>query len=85
MLNVFSQMDHLGDVMVSLLASSAVGCGFEPRPGQTKDLKIDIAASQLGTQHLGVRAKTGWPRVKIMRLGKLACLAANCRFCDLAR
>jgi len=28
--------------MVSMLASSEVDCGFEPRSGQTKDYKIDI-------------------------------------------
>ena len=28
--------------MVTMLASSAVDCGFEPRSGQTKDFKIDI-------------------------------------------
>ena len=29
--------NHINDVMVSLLASSAVDRGFEPRSGQTKD------------------------------------------------
>ena len=29
--------DHTGGVMVSMLASSAVDHGFEPRTGQTKD------------------------------------------------
>jgi hypothetical protein len=28
--------------MVSMLVSSAVDCGFEPRSGQTKDYKIGI-------------------------------------------
>ena len=28
---------RIGGVMVSVLASSAVDCGFEPRPGHTKD------------------------------------------------
>ena len=28
--------------MVSVLASSAEGRGFDPRPGQTKDIKIGI-------------------------------------------
>ena len=32
--------DHISGVMVSVLASSAVDCGFEPRSGQTKDYKI---------------------------------------------
>jgi hypothetical protein len=32
----------VGGIMVSVLASSAVDGGFEPRSGQTKDYKIDI-------------------------------------------
>jgi hypothetical protein len=34
--------NHIGGVMVNVLASSAVGRGFEPRSGQTKDYKIGI-------------------------------------------
>jgi hypothetical protein len=34
--------DRIGDVIVSLLASSAVDRGFEPRSGQTKDYKIGM-------------------------------------------
>jgi hypothetical protein len=33
---------HIGGVMVSMVASSAVGRGFEPWSGQTKDYKIGI-------------------------------------------
>ena len=35
-------LNHIGSVMVSLLASSAVDRGFEPRSGQTKDYEISI-------------------------------------------
>ena len=36
-----NQKHRIGGVMVSVLASSAVDHGFEPRsPGQTKDYKI---------------------------------------------
>jgi hypothetical protein len=34
--------NRIGGVMVSMLASSAVNCGFEPQSGQTKDYKIGI-------------------------------------------
>jgi hypothetical protein len=34
--------NHIGGVMVSVLALSAVDCGFEPQLGQTKDFKIGI-------------------------------------------
>jgi hypothetical protein len=40
---VFStNFNCIGGVIVSMLASIAVGCGFEPRSGQTKDYKIGI-------------------------------------------
>ena len=35
-------MNRIGGVMVSMLASSAVDRGFEPRSGLTKDYKIGI-------------------------------------------
>ena len=34
--------NRIGGVMISVLASSAVDGGFEPRPGQTKNFKIGI-------------------------------------------
>ena len=37
------QGNHVGGVMVSVLASTAVDRGFEPRSGQTKDCKIGIS------------------------------------------
>ena len=33
---------YIGGVMVSVLASSVVDCGFKPRSGQTKEYKIGI-------------------------------------------
>jgi hypothetical protein len=35
-------MNRIGSVMVSVLASSAIDCGYEPRSGQTKEYKIGI-------------------------------------------
>jgi hypothetical protein len=35
-------MNLIGGVMVSMLASSEVDLGFEPRSGQTKDIEIGI-------------------------------------------
>ena len=37
-----SYKNHISGVMVSVLASSAVDRGFEPRSGQTKDYEIGI-------------------------------------------
>jgi hypothetical protein len=42
--------------MVSLLASSAVDRGFEPRSGQTKDYKITICC--FSVKHAALRRKS---------------------------
>ena len=42
-------LNRIGGVMISVLASSAVDRGFEPRSGQTKDLVF--VASPLSTHH----------------------------------
>ena len=47
---IFNYCDHTGGVMVSMLASSAVDHGFEPRTGQTKDYKLIFVASLLSMQ-----------------------------------
>jgi len=39
-IRLINSMNHIGVVMISVLASSAVDRGFEPRFGQTKDYKI---------------------------------------------
>jgi hypothetical protein len=41
----------IGGVIRSVLASSAVDCGSEPRLGQTTDYKIGIVASLLSMQY----------------------------------
>jgi hypothetical protein len=42
--------------MVSLIASSVVDHGLEPRPGQTKDYKINICC--FSTKHAALRRKS---------------------------
>ena len=42
MIHNFLQSNRIDGVMVSVLASNAVDCGFEPRSGQTKDYEIGI-------------------------------------------
>ena len=37
--------------MVGVLASSVVDCGFEPRSGQLKTMKLVFVAFPLSTQH----------------------------------
>ena len=47
---------NIGGVMVSVLASSAVDRGFEPRSGQTKDYKIGMCC--FSDKHAALRRKS---------------------------
>ena len=52
-------LNRIGGVMVSVLASSVVDRGFEPRSGQTKDYKIGICC--FSAKHAALRRKSkGW-------------------------
>ena len=51
-----TQTNRIGDVMVSMLALSAVDRGFKPRSGQTKDYKIGICC--LSAKHAALRRKS---------------------------
>ena len=48
--------NHIGGVMVSMLASGAVDFGFEPRSGPTKDYKIGICC--FSSKHAALRRKS---------------------------
>ena len=48
-------VNHICDVMVSVLTSSAVDSGLEPRSGQTKDYKIGICC--FSAKHAPLRKK----------------------------
>jgi hypothetical protein len=48
-------VNRIGDVMVSVLASSVVDRGFEPRSGQTKDYQIGICC--FSAKHAALRRK----------------------------
>ena len=49
-------IDHIGGVMASVLALSAVDRGLKPRLGQTKDYKISI--SFFSAKHAALRSKS---------------------------
>ena len=49
-------VNRIGGVMVSMLASGAVDCGFEPWSGQTKDYKIGICC--FSAKHAAFRRKS---------------------------
>ena len=49
------RFDRISGVMVSVLASSAVDRGFEPRSGQTKDYAIGICC--FSAKHAALRRR----------------------------
>ena len=48
--------NRIGSIMVSVLTSSAIDCGYEPRSGQTKECKIGICC--LSTKNASLRRKS---------------------------
>jgi hypothetical protein len=71
-------------IMDSVLASSVIDRGFEPRSGQPSTITLVCVASTKSTQHYGERAKTGWLGIRIMCPSGVACLPADCCFSELA-
>jgi hypothetical protein len=53
---VLTLRNRIGDVMVSVLASSVVDCGSESRSGQTKDYTIGICC--FSAKHAALRRKS---------------------------
>ena len=47
--------NQISGIMVRVLASSVVDCGFEPRSGQTKDYKISICC--FSAKHAALKRK----------------------------
>ena len=70
--------------MVSVLASSAVNRGFEPRSGKTKDYNIDICG--FSVKHTAIRSKSkDWlAGNRIMCASGTTCLSADFCFSELA-
>ena len=63
---IFDGANCISGVMVNMLVSSAVDCGFEPKSGKTKDDKIGICCFCAKHAALGERTKTGWLGIRIM-------------------
>jgi hypothetical protein len=49
--------NRIGSVMVSVLALSAIDCGYEPRSGQTKEYKIGICCFSAKNAELRRKSK----------------------------
>ena len=77
-------MNRIDGIIVSVLASSVIECGFEPRLSQTNQSKLTLAASPLGRQHYWVRTKTGWLKIRMMCPSGATYLLADCCFSELA-
>jgi hypothetical protein len=71
--------------VISVLASSALDRGFDPRSGQTKDYKIWMCCFS-AIKHAALRRKnkTGWLGIRIMCPSGAICLSADCCFSELA-
>jgi hypothetical protein len=76
--------NRIGDVMVCVIALSAVDRGFEPEWFKAMTIKMVCVASPLRTQHEGVRVKTGWLGIRTMCPSGATCLPADCCFSQLA-
>ena len=56
--STFSLINHIGGVMVDMLAVSAKDFGFEPWSVQTKDYKIKIGFCCFPAKHTALRRKS---------------------------
>jgi hypothetical protein len=59
-------MNRIDDVMVSVLASSTVEHGYEPRSRQRKTMKLVYVASPISMGHYGERADISLFGIRIM-------------------
>ena len=73
-------INRIGGVMVSVLTLRVLDHGFEPRPGQSKAIKLILAASPLSMRHYDERSKTCWPGIRIMCPSGWTCISAHCCF-----
>ena len=70
--------------MVSVLSSRAVGPGFEPQSGQTKDYKIGICYFSPKQTTLRRQGKDWLARNQDNVSSEATCLSADCSFSELA-
>jgi hypothetical protein len=73
-------LNRIGGVMVSVLASSAIDRGFEPRSGKTKDYKIGSCCFSAKHAALMRKSKDG---IKTMRSSGATWLSVECCLSEL--
>ena len=82
-INIKWNQKRIGDVMVSMLTSSAVDHGFKLRYGQTKDYKIGICC--FSAKH-AVLMRIDWlARNLFICPSGVTCLTTDCCFSQLAQ
>jgi hypothetical protein len=77
-------MNRIDDVMVSVLASSTVEHGYEPRSRQRKTMKLVYVASPISMGHYGERADISLFGIRIMCPSGETRLSADCCFNERA-
>ena len=80
-------MNHIGGVIVSVLAPSVVDRRFESQSGQTKDCNIDMYC--FSAKHAALRRKSkDWAvsclGIRLMCPSWLRCLSSGCCSSELA-
>jgi len=73
--------NHIGGVMVGVLALSAVNHRFELKQ---KTIELVFVGSPLSTQHKMGKSKDWLVRIRIMWQSGTTCLFAECCFSELA-
>ena len=66
--------------MVSMLTSSVVDHGFEPRSGQTKECKTGICCFSANHAELRRKSRLVGLRIRIMCQSGATCISADCCF-----
>jgi hypothetical protein len=73
---------HIGDVMINILASNAVDCGFEPRSGHTKVYKIGICC--FSAKHAALRRNSkdrlAWNQDNVSQLDDMSICGLLCQW-----
>jgi hypothetical protein len=77
-------LNHIGGVMVSVLASSLSGHVLEPRSDETKDYAIGIYCFAAKHAVLRRKSKNWMARIRIMCRNGATCLHTDYCFSELA-
>jgi hypothetical protein len=76
-------VNRISGIMVSVLPSSVVDCGFEPQSGQTKDYKIGMCYIFAKNKVLQNKSKSGlaWNQDHVSEWNDMSTI--DCCFSDL--